>query len=144
MSTRNEMIEEGRKRLDILLEMGLWDEVAQKFDEKGTICVSEGRRLVGICGVNYAIDWIPEYNAVKEKFEEEYDCFVYYSLLTQTSFGELLSLLFVPRCEENWENDRRELKEGCPLAYVWNFEEEYGEIGSIGIRMAIGGLVRTK
>ena len=36
-----------------------------------------------------------------------------------------------------------ELKEGYPYAYVWNREEEFGEIGSIQIKMEQGGLVRV-
>lgn len=39
--------------------------------------------------------------------------------------------------------DRRELKEGYPYAYVWNCEEEFGEIGCIQIKMEQGGLVRV-
>lgn len=37
----------------------------------------------------------------------------------------------------------QQLKEGYPYAYVWNREEEFGEIGSIQIKMEQGGLVRV-
>ena len=36
-----------------------------------------------------------------------------------------------------------QLKEGYPYAYVWNREEEFGEIGCIQIKMEQGGLVRV-
>ena len=68
---------------------------------------------------------------------------VYYGVLTTTIMGQFLSLLFVSRYEEEWEDDRRELKEGYPYAYVWNREEEFGEIGCIQIKMEQGGLVRV-
>ena len=67
----------------------------------------------------------------------------YYGVLTTTTMGQFFSLLFVSRYEEEWEYDRRELKEGYPYAYVWNREEEFGEIGSIQIKMEQGGLVRV-
>ena len=38
---------------------------------------------------------------------------------------------------------RKELKEGYPFAYVWNRDDEFGEFGSVGIKMEQGGLVRT-
>lgn len=63
--------------------------------------------------------------------------------MTSTIMGQFLSLLFVSRYEEEWEDDRRELKEGYPYAYVWNREEEFGEIGCIQIKMEQGGLVRV-
>lgn len=66
-----------------------------------------------------------------------------YIIPLQTTIGQFLSLLFVSRYEEEWEDDRRELKEGYPYAYVWNREEEFGEIGSIQIKMEQGGLVRV-
>lgn len=37
----------------------------------------------------------------------------------------------------------RVTKEGYLYAYVWNREEEFGEIGSIQIKMEQGGLVRV-
>ena len=41
------------------------------------------------------------------------------------------------------EEGKKRLKEGYPYAYVWNREEEFGEIGSIQIKMEQGGLVRV-
>lgn len=86
---------------------------------------------------------MPEFKAIKENFEKDYDCLVYYGVLTTTTMGQFLSLLFVSRYEEEWEDDRRELKEGYPYAYVWNREEEFGEIDPIQIKMEQGGLVRV-
>ena len=34
MRMQKKMVEEGKKRLNILLEMGLWDEVTKAFDIK--------------------------------------------------------------------------------------------------------------
>ena len=143
MRMQKKMVEEGKKRLNILLEMGLWDEVTKAFEKNGTTCLSEAKSLFGVCGINFTFDEMLEFKAIKEKFEKDYDCLVYYGVLTTTIMGQFLSLLFVSRYEEEWEDDRRELKEGYPYVYVWNREEEFGEIGSIQIKMEQGGLVRV-
>ncbi len=143
MRMQKKMVEEGKKRLNILLEMGLWDEVTKAFEKNGTTCLSEAKILFGVCGINFTFDEMLEFKAIKEKFEKDYDCLVYYGVLTTTIMGQFLSLLFVSRYEEEWEDDRRELKEGYPYAYVWNREEEFGEIGCIQIKMEQGGLVRV-
>lgn len=140
---QNKMIDEGRKRLDILLEMGLWDEVAKVYDRDEKICLSETMNMFGICGVNFVFDEKPELKAIKEKFEAEYDCFVYYGTFTRTTMGTILNLLFVSRNEKAWGKEKRDLKKGIPYAYVWNLDDEFGEVGSIQIEMMQGGLVRV-
>lgn len=140
---QKKMVEECKKRLGILLDMGLWDEVTKAFEKNGTTCLSETKVLFGVCGINFTFDEMPEFKAVKEQFEERYECRVYYGVLSDTACGQLLTLLYVSHDEEEWEDDRRELKEGYPFAYVWNRDEEFGEFGSVGIKMEQGGLVRT-
>lgn len=68
---------------------------------------------------------------------------MYYGVLSNTACGQLLTLLYVSHNEEEWEDDRKELKEGYPFVYVWNRDDEFGEFGSVGIKMEQGGLVRT-
>lgn len=47
------MIAEGQKRLEILEEMGLWDEVTKAWKNKSVACVSEARMILELCGVNF-------------------------------------------------------------------------------------------
>lgn len=137
------MLVEATKRLEILQDMGLWDEVARVWKEKETACVSEARIVFDVCGVNFTFDEMPELKHIKEKFEAEYGYTVYYGIYSNTKCGKMLTLLFVSTYEEEWEDDQNDLKEGYPVAYVWNMEDEFGEIGSVGIKMANGGLIRT-
>ena len=39
MRMQNKMVEESKERLNILLEMGLWDEVIKAFEKNGTTCL---------------------------------------------------------------------------------------------------------
>ena len=53
---QKKMVEEGKKILNILLEMGLWDEVTKAFEKNGTTCLSEAKVLFGVCGINFTFD----------------------------------------------------------------------------------------
>ena len=140
---KKKMLLEAQKRLGILLEMGLWDEVTKIFEKKNVACLSKEMVLFGVSGINFTFDEMPEFKEVKEQFEEQYECLVYYGILSTTNVGQFLTLLYVSHNEEEWEDDVRELKEGYPFAYVWNREEEFGEFGSVGIKMEQGGLIRV-
>ena len=139
----NNMVAECQKRLEILEEMGLWDEVTKVYKKKSVACVSEARMILELCGVNFTFNEKPELNAIKERFEAEYGYAVYYGIYSNTNLGRHLALLFVPTDKEEWKADQEDLKEGYPYAYVWNLDKEFGEFGSIGIKMSAGGLVRT-
>lgn len=61
-----------------------------------------------------------------------------------TSIGRMHSYLYVSSNEEEWEQDRQDLKDGCPIVYVENVDDELlSEFGSIGIEPRNGGVVRT-
>lgn len=80
-----------------------------------------------------------------QKFEESHkDSKVYHTILTRTEFGELLSILYVNgKEEENWENERFDLKNGNAFAYVENLSDNFlSEFGYIGIESTNGGLTR--
>ena len=76
-----------------------------------------------------------------KEVEETYGGTVYAVIHNMTEFGELYSMLWVSKyaedkpftCERNWA-----------MAYVWNKDcPEYSEFGSIGVKAALGGLLRT-
>lgn len=84
-------------------------------------------------------------NAYIKEFEKEYDGVVYHVIHNMTEFGELYSMLYVSKYEEEWEQDREDIKDGYALVYVMNKDDDTcSEFGSIGIRPNIGGLIRTQ
>lgn len=109
--------------------------VLSDFNE-GTINKSE---LIGI------LYWLndEEIKAVRE-FEAENESIVYHVIHQFTNIGELYSFLYVKLDDEEWEMDDDGLEQNEALAYVWNkTTPQFSELGYIGIRPQIGGLVRT-
>lgn len=86
-----------------------------------------------------------DYKKLVSDFEKEYGGVVYHCIESNTEFGKLLSVLYVSCHPDEWSSDMQDLKEGCPLVYVFNLDCDYfSEFGSIGIRNRFGGLVRTE
>ena len=86
-----------------------------------------------------------DYKKLVSDFEKEYGGVVYLCIESDTEFGKLLSVLYVSCRPDEWSSDMQDLKEGCPLVYVFNLDCDYfSEFGSIGIRNRFGGLVRTE
>lgn len=79
-----------------------------------------------------------------EKFEEKHNAKVFHLIHCFSEFGELLNLLYVSNYDEEWEQDKQELKENYSFSYVVNLEDEcFSEFGSIGYDVKCGGLIRT-
>ena len=77
-------------------------------------------------------------------FEREYGGVVYHVIHNMFEFGECYSMLYVSKYEDEWSQDRADLKDGYALVYVKNVDDDTcSEFGSIGIRSNIGGLVRV-
>lgn len=149
-STMKEMQKrEAVERLKILEGKGLHPAVRSDFEEgklhyseRTRIAIGEGDPIT--VGVLYWVDNKPEYRVAVERFERENDALVYHATFERTAFGALLDLLYVSLYEEEWEDDREDLKAGCPFAYVVNLDDEScSEVGGIGIQVAGGGIVRT-
>lgn len=132
---------EAEKRLKML---NLHPDVLKLFHEKEELYYSEKSPLGGIL---YWMSNNPEWEELIKALEEEKEIMVYHATHEYTAFGECLSLLYVTRYESEWEYDRKDLEsEGdkYPLAYVVNLSDpECSEFGTIGIREAAGGLIRT-
>ena len=78
-------------------------------------------------------------------FEERNNCMAYHCIESNTEFGKLLSVLYVSNHPEEWSFDIEDLKEGYPIAYVFNLDDDcLSEFGSIGVVNRFGGLVRTE
>lgn len=67
-----------------------------------------------------------------QEFERKYNSIVYLVLVSHTSFGTLCDFFYVSDHQEEWENDKKDLKDGYPFVYVYNMDEEdYSEFGGI-------------
>ena len=110
--------------------------IIKEFDKEGIVNLSENGGF---------LQWLDsDQQAIVDEFETEHDALVYHVIHNHTEFGELYSLLYVSKYEEEWENDRSDLKDGYTLAYVKNVDYEFcSEFGSIGIKPQFGGLIRT-
>lgn len=129
-------VEEQRKECLTRLKLsGLCSQVIKDF-EQGQLYKTE--RL----GILYYLN--DREIAVVKDFEKKHNAVVYHILHTNTEFGELLAILYVSKCKEEWEIDREDLTQGIAFSYVYNLScPEYSEFGSIGFVAKYGGLIRT-
>lgn len=139
---KKEIKKEAMERLNILKNMGMESLVRSEFWH-GTTCFTKpvimGSDLVG---VNTSFSNNPEFDSIRKRFEEKYDCTVYYAIYTETDFGNLLSLLFLQNSGKCWKKDKADLLKLKANSYVYNLSIEEGEFGPIGMAMANGGCIR--
>ena len=129
-------VEECLRRLKML---DLHPNVAKEFCEEGKLNLSQGAILF----------WLndEEKQMVKE-WEEKTGNMVYHIIKGYYVFGTCYSFLYVSdepgEDTEEWEWDREDLENGCPLVYVKNVTDSLcSEYGSICIESRYGGLLRT-
>lgn len=133
MTSLEKMKEEAIRRMQILKFHPM---VIEDFKEYGEVGYSF--HIFGFCYLSEQ-----EKDQVRQ-FEKEYGYLVYYVIDSYTSIGRMLSYLYVSSNEEEWAQDRQDLKDGCPIVYVKNIDDEIlSEFGSIGIEMRNGGVIRT-
>ena len=136
--------EEGRQRIQMLQDMGLWEEVME-FWEKGTACFSKPMELMGeMTGVNFTFNEDQQLKSIKEQLEEKKGFVTYYGIYDETVFGRMILLFRISSCEEDWKIERAGLERGYADVYCYNIDEQEGEYGSIGFQVANGGLIRTQ
>lgn len=135
MIVKEEQIQEAIKRLQFLQ---LHPNVIRDF-RRGIINRSDPSPFGGI--LFWLTDKEKEY--VRE-FEQKYNAVVYHVIYSRTSFGALLSFLYVSDSEREWKDDQEKLMQGYPFVYVKNLSDDWSsEFGSIGIQSIGGGLLRT-
>ena len=134
---------EAIKRLKILQDkFELMETVTKEFKQEDILYYSE------YVNKNYpaVLYWISnnkEYENAIKKFEEKHNAIVYHSILTRTTFGTILTLLYVSEEQDVWQEDKEQLQEGLPLAYCINLEDDNcSEFGGVQITGAMGGIVR--
>lgn len=136
--------QEAINRLRLLqTKYGLLENVINEFEKEDILYYSEyiNKQCPAIL---YWVNNKEEYAQAIKKFEEEHNALVYHSILTHTVFGALLTLLYVTEEKELWQEDKEQLQEGLPLAYVVNLDDDNcSEFGGIQITGAMGGILRT-
>lgn len=121
----------------------LMDNVVKEFEEKGKLYYSERLNQM-FNAVLYWVDNNKEWSNLIEEFERKWSVMVYHCQLTHTTFGDILSLLYVTKDEEEWEQDRQDIKDGIAYAKCINLSDEtLSDYGYIGIKSSMGGIVRV-
>ena len=125
--------EEAIKRMKFL---GLSNTVIREFIMENKLNVSEH------CGILY---WLSEEEKEMVKtFEKQHNATVYHLIKSQVMGCIHLALLYVSNEKEEWQQDMQDLKEGYTVAKVLNLNiPQFSEIGTIGVKSQIGGLIRT-
>lgn len=132
--TREAMKEEALKWMEILK---ISPEVILDFKNYDTVMACEGRNGT----------FVPLTEGLKElvkQTEHKYGCLVYLVVRTNTVFGQLDSLLFVTKYDEEWETEREALECGYAMTYTHNADNPIcSEMGDIVVKTTEdGGLVR--
>lgn len=87
--------------------------------------------------LNYAAEGYNPFNNTVESIEASYGCRVYAAIYNSfEELGDMLTLLTISSDESEWEQEREDLMEMQPIAYVHNFTyPEFSEWGSVLLRM---------
>ena len=77
-------------------------------------------------------------------FEEKYEATVFMVVRVFSRAGLLDSLLYVSKYEEEWEEDRNDIRDGYIMTYTINHDHDFcSEFGSIAYtRNSSGGIIR--
>lgn len=131
---KKEMKEEAIKRMKILQ---LHQNVLDDFMNESKLNKSDSP-----LGSLYWLDE-EEIKIVKD-FEKRHNVLVYHVIHTFSNLGETYELLFVTTEKEEWENEKRDLKNGFAFAQVIVIDyDPNSEMGYIGVESKNGGIVRV-
>lgn len=137
MRNRNEkMVAEAVKRLK---SVDYYDESIKEFEKSGHVMINEPP-----FGAHY---FAHDNKELQEKIDNlEADGNLVYAVVHSfTDFGEMDSILFVSKYEEEWNHDRKDLENGIAFTCTVNWDIPWcSEFGSIGFKKTLaGGLMRT-
>lgn len=121
----------------------LMPQVIKDFEKNNKVYYSERQNRI-FNAILYWLDNEKEYVDLVNKFEKEHNCLVYHCQLTHMEFEDSLSLLYVSDSEEEWEQDKKDLREGYAFVYAASLDcDSDSEFGTIGIKPSQGGVLRT-
>ena len=118
-------------------QLGLWENVLENF-KQGNINKSE---TVNLPGMIYGLkDYERE---LVENWQAETGNLAYHVIREDTSMGEMYSILYVSKYEDEWDSDRQDLLNETAIAYCGlGLDRTYFEYGYIGVKPVNGGLQR--
>ena len=133
---KEKMKEEALKRMK---KWDLHENVIREFKDEDKLNKSERSFAPGIL---YYLN--EEETAMIKEWEAIYGGLVYHVIHDYTNIGELYTLLFVSKYENEWEYDNRDIYAEEPLLYVINKDDNFNsECGHCIIKPANGGVERT-
>lgn len=84
--------------------------------------MDEGTRLIPFYGDWFHVDRFYTLKRAMKAIEVIYSCRVYAAIYNRyEELGDMLTLLTISSDESDWEQEREDLKEMQPIAYVHNF-----------------------
>jgi hypothetical protein len=124
---------EALKRMEML---ELHENVINEFTAEGKLNLSEYGGL---------LYWLnDEQTSIIKEFEEESGNLVYHVLHNHTEFGEMYTMLYVSKHEEEWQLDIEDIENDMCCAYVKNVDDDWcSEYGYVRFKKSIGGLIRV-
>lgn len=133
---------EAIKRLEFLQQQyKLHPNVLKEFKQDETIYYSEDIDRIIYRGVLYWLHNKDEYVKIVKSIEKETNIFVYHCILTHTTEGDLLIMLYVSEHQEEWDLDKQDIIKNDICAYVYNLSDDFSsEFGYIKIAGVNGGL----
>lgn len=141
MELKEKQKQEAIKRMKHLQIM---DNVIKDFKNKGIIYYSE--RINSMFPATlYWLTNNPEWVKMVKEFEEINGALVYHAQLTHTKMGDLLSLMYVSKNEEDWKEDHELLinEDGMMYSMVYNLDDDMlSDMGIVQMKPAMGGVVR--
>ena len=137
MKFRVEIYNEAQRRMDYLIEMYGINPNLGKYLKEGRIYYSYFTGG-GMLGSVDTISYDPRYEKILKEFEEQIGGYVYHCI--EESKSKLI-LLYVGESEDEWEWEFKKTttQRGTCItagAYVYNLDEDFGEIGSVLIAAA--------
>lgn len=113
------------------------EQLKERFDLKDTIVelAKQGKASFSCNGLfSSGIYPLEESNGFDEligAFEKERGAYVYHVIEDNTALGTLITFLYVSKekFRKDWEIQR--LCDNTIMAYIYNLDEEFGEIGSV-------------
>lgn len=141
--TKSDVIAVAQKHEALLRmkKLDIHENAIREFKEEGKLNLSEpamGNRI----GVLYWLNEVEE--KMVRKWEKETGHLVYHVIKNNlVELGLCYSFLYVSKDPDVWQTDNEDMEEGIQFAYVKTPDDYCSEYGTIGIRPAFGGVVRT-
>lgn len=126
-------------------KLNLLNDAIKQFKERGKLLKSENFYMGSRDNrIPILYDLSDKENEMVRKWEEKTGNIVYHIIQNRMAFGLCYSFLYVSEHTDEWEDDNEDLKEGYPLVYVLNADDDMcSEYGSIGIKPMHGAVLRT-